>query len=385
VFSDATKGPKASAVTIIFFPERSGDIADRPALTLAVLAPDSGLSEKDVTAFVEAATRESGSSGRTFKSALFWAAPDSPNALRDAARKLLAWEEIEAEVHDLKLDDSQKRQLSESRRTAERDLKEAVWRTYRYLLFLGKDGALKTVDLGQLNSSQSSTLVSLLLGRLSQDGELTDGVSPNMLVRNWSGAFKGWSTRSVREAFYASPQLPRLLNPDALKDTIAKGVIGGQLAYVGKAKDGSYEPFHWQSALSPQDVEFSDDMFLIQREVAEAYKAARSAPASGLPSSEPLATELGAGLATVAVKPSELPSTPPPPQKLARLSWSGPIPPQKWMNFYPKVLSRFATVSGLKLTLRVEVAPPDGISTQAADDMRVALRELGLDDWLDTE
>jgi hypothetical protein len=207
-----------------------------------------------------------------------------------------------------------------------------------------------------------------------------------MLVRNWSGAYKEWSTKSVRDAFYASPQFPRLLSPDALKDTIAKGVIGGQLAYVGKAKDGSYEPFHWQTGLSPQEVEFSDDMFLVQRDVAEAYKAQRAAPAPvpGLPS-EALATEIGAALAPVAMKSPEPASTPPPPQKLTRLSWSGTIPPQKWMNFYTKVLSRFATVSGLKLTLRVEVAPSDGISTQAAEDMRVALRDLLLDDRLDTE
>ena len=55
------------------------------------------------------------------------------------------------------------------------------------------------------------------------------------------------------------------------------------------------------------------------------------------------------------------------------------------MNFYTKVLSRFATLPGLKLTLRVEVAPLDGISTQAAEDMRVALRELNLDDRVETE
>ena len=387
VFSETPKGAKAGAVKPLFFPERSVDIADRAALTLVVLAPDFGLSDKEVTAFVETATRECGSSGRTFKSALFWAAPDGPDALREGARKLLAWEEIEAEVHDLKLDEGQKRQLAESRRAAERDLKEAVWRVYRFLLFLGKDGALKTVDLGQLNSSQSDTLLSLLLGRLSQDGELTDGVSPGVIVRSWSGAYKEWSTRSVREAFYASPQLPRILSPDALKDTIAKGVSGGQFAYVGKAEDGSYEPFHWQGGLTPGDVEFSDDMFLIKREDAEAYKARRSAPApeAARPASGPLPTDLGAARAPVAAAPPEPPSTPPPPRNLTRLSWSGTIPPQKWMNFYTKVLSRFATVPALKLTLRVEVTPPDGISSQAAEDMRVALRELGLDDRLDIE
>ena len=33
---------------------------------------------------------------------------------------------------------------------------------------------------------------------------------------------------------------------------------------------------------------------------------------------------------------------------------------QKWMNFYTKVLSKFAASAGLKLTLRVEVAPLKG-------------------------
>ena len=55
------------------------------------------------------------------------------------------------------------------------------------------------------------------------------------------------------------------------------------------------------------------------------------------------------------------------------------------MNFYTKVLSRFATTPGLKLTLRVEVAPPDGIGVQSVEEVRTALRELGLDDTVDTE
>jgi hypothetical protein len=53
------------------------------------------------------------------------------------------------------------------------------------------------------------------------------------------------------------------------------------------------------------------------------------------------------------------------------------------MNFYTKVLSKFAANAGLKLTLRVEVAPPEGISPQKVDETKVALRELGLKDSID--
>jgi hypothetical protein len=75
----------------------------------------------------------------------------------------------------------------------------------------------------------------------------------------------------------------------------------------------------------------------------------------------------------------------PRPASMARLVWSGDVPHQKWMNFYTKVLSKFAATSGLKLTLRVEVAPPEGISSQKVDETKVALHELGLKDALEGE
>ena len=56
-----------------------------------------------------------------------------------------------------------------------------------------------------------------------------------------------------------------------------------------------------------------------------------------------------------------------------------------WMNFYTKVLSKFAATTGLKLTIRVEVSPVAGVSPQKVDETKVALRQLGLSDALDSE
>ena len=56
------------------------------------------------------------------------------------------------------------------------------------------------------------------------------------------------------------------------------------------------------------------------------------------------------------------------------------MPPQKWMNFYTKVLSRFAANPGLKLRVTFDV-PAEGEQGQAkADEARSGLKELGLDD-----
>jgi hypothetical protein len=39
-----------------------------------------------------------------------------------------------------------------------------------------------------------------------------------------------------------------------------------------------------------------------------------------------------------------------------KLTWHGEIPIQKWMNFYTKVLARFATNSTLKLILQMDLS-----------------------------
>jgi hypothetical protein len=280
---------------------------------------------------------------------------------------------------DLRLDEAQSRQLAENLKKAQRDIKETVWRTYKNVMLLGKDGEWKNVDLGLVHSSAAPSISQLIIERLVREGDLEDkGVSANFLIRNWPPAFKEWNTKSVRDAFFASPQFPRLLNPDSIKDTIARGVENGMLGYVGKKADGSYAPFHWNSSLLPQDVEISDDVFLIQRELAEAYKAGRISSTQDVVI-EP--TVMG-GSNTTGTSPAQDGKTPLP-ASIPRLVWNGDVPHQKWMNFYTKVLSKFAATAGLKLTLRVEVAPVEGVSPQKVDETKVALRELGLKDSLE--
>jgi len=117
-----------SGVERVFFPEQSNAIADRPALTLAVLAPEHSMDgAKKTTELARSITWECGKSGRTFKSAIVWAVAQSAQPLREEARKVLAWEEIKAEEDDLRLDDAQKRQLDEQVKRARRDLQEAVF------------------------------------------------------------------------------------------------------------------------------------------------------------------------------------------------------------------------------------------------------------------
>lgn len=386
---------KASPGTIerIYFPEQNSPVADRAVLTLVVCKPEQTLAEPGTLRFIEKMVRESGSTGRTFKSALLFAVPDNPATLQEEARKLLALEDINDDEETLKrLDDSDRRQLKTNIEKSARDLKEVVWRTYRYVVLLGKDNKLREVDLGLITSSQANSMRDVILTRLRQDGDIEEGISPNFLIRNWP-AFKEWSTKSVRDAFFASPQLPRLLNAEAIRDTIARGVSNGSLAYVEKAAGGKYDPVVFGNALSTNDVEFSDDVFIISKETAEAYKQASQAASQGTASAETVGAQ-PASAGSVAIPTSSTEVTEPDDsptasksavENVSRLVWQGEIPPQKWMNFYTKVLTKFVADKGLRLTLKVEANPDGGVSAQKIEETRAALRELGLNDDMKTD
>ncbi len=380
---------KGSGVERVFFPERSIDIPNRPSLTFAVLAPDQVSDDRDGTLrMIESMTKEHGGSARTFKSALIWCVPDAGNAIRNEARKVLAWEDIQYEADDLRFDENQKRRLPESIKGAQRDLRETVWRAYKNVMLLDKSNALHLVDLGLVHSSAADSMVTLILNYLRQYGEVQDGISPNFLVRNWPPAFEEWSTTSVRDAFFASPQFPRLLNGEIVKDTIARGVQNGLLAYVGKDVSGDYEPFIFGEDLSVAEIETSDEAFIITKEVAERYlKDREHVPGPDLGPEAELGTdpepesshEPGPGPELGPGSDQE----PEPVEATQTLRWTGEVPAQKWMNFYMKVLSGFAADSGLKLMLDVEIAPEGGISNHRVEEMKLALRELGLDDNID--
>jgi hypothetical protein len=103
------------------------------------------------------------------------------------------------------LDDAQRRHLKATRERSARDLKEAVWRTYRYVLLLDRDNTLKVTELTQPNSSMANSLAELIVNRLRADDEIADGVGTHGLVRYWPPTLAAWSMKAARDAFYSSP------------------------------------------------------------------------------------------------------------------------------------------------------------------------------------
>jgi hypothetical protein len=426
-----------------FFPERSNDVPNRPLLTLVPLGLDHPVGDRATERLMDSIVKECGNPGRTYKSAIIFAVPDSGEAIHDATRDVLAWEAIEDDTDTCKqLDESQERLLKRNLGRAKNDLKEAIWRAYRYLYLLGKDNKLKQIDLGQITSSMAGSLVELYVNELSRTDEITQGVGANKLLKYWPPALTEWSTKGVRDAFFSSPQLPRLLDADAIKRTIADGVSEGKLGLATRDAAGQLNLTCFNESVADSDIEIADDMFVLKAEDARkllepprlarlvirpvdvALKPGQQASFScsgvdqygdpftissvaweatgGTISDEGLYTAEKSGtggrytvtgiadgqeaIAEVRVSEPATPGKNDPdsgnarPDSAQSIHWSGEVPHRKWMNFYTKVVSRFASVDGLTLNVSFQV-PAEGDQGKAkAEEVRSSLKELELDD-----
>jgi len=423
-----------------YWPTRSNDVPNRPLLTLVVLGLDTPAGDTKCTELMEMIVPNSGSSGRTYKSALIFAVPDPGDAVREAARVALAWEDIDDDEDTKKrIGDTEKNLLVRNLKNAQRDLDEAIFRTYRRVYLLGKDNKLRDIDLGQITSSSAGSIVELILRELQRCEEITDGVSPARLLKYWPPALVEWSTKAVRDAFYSSPQLSRLLNPESIKRTICDGISKGDLGYASKDAKGQLKLERFKESLLEGEVEISDDIFIVKGEEAKklqepprlaqlvvrpehstvqpgnqvAYTASAidqygqsfqlptvswSATGGTISADGVYTAGPTAGLHTVRVQASdkevlaevriqmEKPDTdsdggkPPQPPGKQVIRWRGAVPPQKWTNFYMKVLTRFASSPDLKLEVSFEVPIDRNQAQSKVDETRSGLKELGLYD-----
>jgi hypothetical protein len=167
------------------------------------------------------------------------------------------------------VDDAQLKLLARNLANAKRDLDEAIFRAYRHVYLLGKDNKLQHQDMGQITSSSAGSPVELILRELGRIDVITEGVSPSTLLKYWPPALVESSTQGVRDAFYSSPQLPRLLNADAVKRTICDGVTQGAFGYATKDASGKIKLEKLRESLFDADVDIADDVYIIKADDAQ--------------------------------------------------------------------------------------------------------------------
>lgn len=367
-------------ISTVLFPTEAKQIPDHPRIVVAVIGPERTLADPELVAWMSRVTRE-----RVYKSAIFWLAPDRGDVIADRARDLLTWQAV-GDVDTLS--ESQQDQLREGRRRAAQELRRAVWEAYTAVLYLGPDQTLRKHVYGPLNPSASERMLDGFLQNLQTYSIIERQASPGYVVRRWPPAVTEWSTRAVRDVFFQSPDFPRLLSADTVKDMIARGVSSGDFALVTRAPGGGYGVFKWKDTLSVADIIVDDDTFLLLGDAAKQHAEAQRKPTPSGGTPRGLASAEGVTVkssGTAGAAEPERSTVGPTRGNVRSARWSGELSPLLWMKFYQKVLTPFVSSGAAKLRLTVDLEPKGGLTQHQIDEIRGQLEALGLSTRIDTE
>lgn len=268
------------------WPKAHRDVDDSPTLSLAVMRDDlvaaGGTRWQDMSrAEVEEWWKRHGNGPRKYQNALVFLVADETERdnMRSAARRFLACQAVRADSSTYnQLTDNQKEQLDEMIREARDGLPRAVASAYRHIAYPAKDG-LKAVDFGARAYTGSENLQTRVQEKLMEPGveKLVERVDPQLLVTNrlevWPDRDAPLNLKQLAEWFPQYPYLPMLVNDQALKETVARGVQQGVLALAyGDPPDFDPQNVRFREpSFSSLQVDITESAWLLRSHLAERY------------------------------------------------------------------------------------------------------------------
>lgn len=264
-----------TALRCYLWPSSSETLPDNQELKLAVMNPENTPDLRGLERWVD----RRGDGFRVYKNTLFFALPDRDRYARlaDTIREYLALGEIKQEIDkDERSSMQEKREEVKRRlRDIEEDFPLKVRELYRTAAVPRNGGTLEQIDFGQpavgrenLDTWYRGELADQTRGKI-----LTRPPSARLLQAKFLSHGDAVSLSAVLEQFYKDPGLPALADPSILAVAIVQGVRDGSFG-IGRGSLEKIAPasVHYEEIISPDVVNFSEDVFLLTSEWAKALK-----------------------------------------------------------------------------------------------------------------
>jgi hypothetical protein len=383
---------RGASVPVVLFLHDGAEVPDSPKLTLVVLDPESEWTGSDpLRQHIAEWTRQRGKSPRLYPGALVWCIKKPGRELREKVEVWLAWRRVAREVADGTLggdfERADRTDLQSKVVAAEDAAKEEVWAGYRFVVIADRHEAdgLKVVDLGAGHSSSGETLCGRVIAALKSAGLLNESVGAGYIERNWPPALKesgAWPLASLRQSFLDG-SLTRLLDPDTmLRSKIVEFVARGDFGLAsGQKPDGTYERVWFRESVSPDEISFEPDVFLLKKSRAQALKTAGEKPASG-PEPAPPAPGPQPAPEPVHVPVPEPGLTPVPESQQVTIRLAGQVPPEVWNRVGTRLLPKLRSGSRLNVSVDFSVTMRRNVAESLKSDLRQILEDLGLSEHM---
>lgn len=226
-----TAGASAAGARVHNLPDRPKDVEDDGQFRYVVLGSRAASDvEKPGAEAVKFLTQHMDESDpRVFKNAVIMAVPsrDGLDAARGSIRAYLGWEEVRGQLAGQELDPIREQMLSANLDLARKAIPTAVRGCYSLVVTLSEKGEAEVFKVTVGSEPLFTAIKGDARSRIQETAISAEALLPEGPYSLWREGDTSRRARDLVSAFAQYPQLPKMLKPSAILDTLVNGCVEG--------------------------------------------------------------------------------------------------------------------------------------------------------------
>jgi hypothetical protein len=254
-----TLGASGAGVHAHSLPERPRDIEDDGEFHYGILGPravsDSGKPSSEARRFIDETTGPD--RPRVYRNAVVLAAPsrDGLEVAKQRIRQYLGWEGVRALLKEQQIDPIREATLAANTEGARKKIPGAIQQAYCVVVTVGEDNSAQAFRMAVGEEPLFKQIKADARARVQETAISADALLPEGPYDLWREGEMARRVKDLVGAFAQFPHLPKMLNRQAILDTLVQGCMAGAFVLRLTRPDRSVRTF-WRQ--QPDDVALKD-------------------------------------------------------------------------------------------------------------------------------
>lgn len=351
-----------SRFKVFLWPDKTKDIPDTEELKLVILP------EKDEK-LMKNMFETKGESPRVYRNTIFFLcqAETEKAAFLNLIKRKMAYEQIQTDK-TVKLTEDQRKEVGNSLRREEENLRDGVKRSYRLAFAPAKDG-LKEIDLGIPTYGEKKSLDQEVYDNLKAEQEILERLSPLVIKEKYLKERDFVKLQTLFEAMLKTPGERRITSRVGFEESIVQGVKQGMFG-LGELNEAGDSP-NCRAYREDAQVSWGESEVIIRDSVCVTQLLQSQAGSGTSTGVRPTPVSAGGGMAPTISAGQAVPNT------LDHVDLEFFVPRGK----VAQIMGIMNLLQSKYQSLRITIQATDGNMSQDdyASKIKETLRQLGID------
>lgn len=194
---------------------------------------------------------------RVYRNAIVIAAPsiDGLDAARNSILKYLGWEDVRTQLANQQIDPVRAAHLAANLEASRRAMPEAIRQAYCMVVTVDVDNDIQAYKITPTNETLFSVIKRDNRVRIQETAVSSEALLPGGPYDLWRAGDTARRMKDLVTAFAQYPHLPKMLNRQAILDTLVQGCLQGMFVLRQPRPDRTFRTFWHQT---PDDISLKD-------------------------------------------------------------------------------------------------------------------------------